>query len=70
MIGALGHDSAPQGYTGPGTTWANEMNVNINHALGAGSLAQPVDLQSSVLLCYGCPIFGMITRQYVNNDGV
>ena len=27
MIGVLGHDSALQGYTGPGTTWANEIGV-------------------------------------------
>ena len=26
MNGVLGHDSALYGYTGPGTTWANEMN--------------------------------------------
>ena len=25
MNGGLGHDSALQDYTGPGTTWANEM---------------------------------------------
>ena len=29
----------------------------MNHAPGAGSVARPVDLQSSVLpLCYGCPL--------------
>ena len=25
MNGAVGHDSVLQGYTGPRTTWANEM---------------------------------------------
>ena len=43
-------------YIGPGTTWANEMNLVVNHAPGAGSIASPVDLQSDALsLCYGCP---------------
>ena len=36
MIGVLGHDSALEGYTGPGPTWANEINL-MNHAPGAGS---------------------------------
>ena len=52
MNGVLGHSSAWQGYTGPGTTCANEMNYVMNHAPGAGSLARPVDLQSSVLPLY------------------
>ena len=30
MNGALGHDTAVQGYLGPGTTWANEMNLGMN----------------------------------------
>ena len=34
-----GHDSALQGYTGPGTTWDNEMNFGMKHAPGAGSIA-------------------------------
>ena len=38
----LAHVSAVQGNTGPGTTWANEMNFIINHAPGAGSIARPV----------------------------
>ena len=42
MDGVLDHDSALLDYTGPGTTWANEMNI-INHAPGAGSIARPVD---------------------------
>ena len=25
MIGVLGHDSVLQGYTGPGTTWLNDI---------------------------------------------
>ena len=40
MIGVLGHDSALQGYTGPGTTWANEMNFVMNLTPGAGSNAR------------------------------
>ena len=56
MAGVLGHDFALQGYTGPWTNWANEMNIVMNHAPGAGSIARPVDQQSSALpLCYGCP---------------
>ena len=35
MNGVLGHDSALLGYTGPGTTWVNEMNSAMNHAPGA-----------------------------------
>ena len=55
MNGALGYDFKLQSFTGLGTTRANEMDLGIKHAPGAGSLAQPVDLQSSVLpLCYGC----------------
>ena len=40
--GILGHDSEMQGYTEEGT-WANEMHCVMNHAPGAGSIAQPVD---------------------------
>ena len=49
-------------YTGPGTTLAIEMNFVMNHAPGAGSLASPVDQQSSMLpLCHGCsPHYHMI----------
>ena len=35
MNGVLGHDSTLQGYTGPVTTWANEMHFVMNHAPGA-----------------------------------
>ena len=34
------------GYTGPGTTWAN-MKFSMNHAPGAGSIAQPQSRLSS-----------------------
>ena len=58
MIGVLGHDSALQGYTGPDTTWANDINSVMNHAPGAGSIARPVDQRSSTLpLYHGCPLF-------------
>ena len=33
----------------PGTTWANEMNIVMNRAPGAGSITQPVDHQSRAL---------------------
>ena len=36
MIGVLNHDSTLQGYTGPGTTWANEMKFVMNHAESKG----------------------------------
>ena len=49
MAGILGHDAALYGYTGPRTTWANEMNLFMNHAPDAGSFARPVDLQTTVL---------------------
>ena len=53
--GALGRNSALQGYLESGTTWANEMHCGMNHAPGAGSIARPVDLQpSAILLCNGC----------------
>ena len=59
MNDVLGHDFALEGYqyTGPGTTWSNEMNVVMNHAKGAGSIARLVNQQSSALpLSYGCPL--------------
>ena len=47
MNGVLGHDSALQSYNGPGITWANEMNIDMNHAPGAGLITRPVDQQSN-----------------------
>ena len=47
MNGVLGHDSALQGYAGPGTTWDNEMNFFMYNAPSAGLIARPVDQQSS-----------------------
>ena len=45
-----------------GTTWANEMNIGVKHAPGAGLVACPVYLQSSVLsLCYD------VVRYYVES---
>ena len=44
MHGALGHDSALQGYTGSRTTKANDINI-INHAPGAVLISRPVDQQ-------------------------
>ena len=46
MNGILAHDAAEKGYTGQRTTYANEMNFGTNHAPGAGSITQPVNLQS------------------------
>ena len=39
MNGALGYDSAQEGNTGLGTTWAGDMNFVMKHAPGAGSIA-------------------------------
>ena len=40
----------------PGITWTNEMNFVLNHAPGAGSIAQSVEQQPSALpLSNGCP---------------
>ena len=51
--GALGHGSSLLGCTGSGIVWANEMNLVVNHAPGAGSIARLVNLQSSTQpLCY------------------
>ena len=53
MNGVLGHDSALLGYPVPGTTWAKEMIFVMKHAPGVGSIARPIDQQSSALpLCY------------------
>ena len=41
---------ALEGYTGPGTTWGNEMNFVMKHAPGAGSIARPVKQQSCATL--------------------
>ena len=49
MIDVLGHDFALSGTTGQGTTWASELNFVMNHTPGAGSIAGPVDQQSSTL---------------------
>ena len=40
----LGLNCLLKGYTGPGTTFANEMNFGMNHASDAGSSVQPLDL--------------------------
>ena len=47
----LGYDSALQGYTGPGTPWADKMNF-VNRTSGAGSIDRPVDQQSNALPLY------------------
>ena len=41
MSGILSRNSV---YTGPGTLWVNEFNIDMNHAPGAGSIALPIDL--------------------------
>ena len=56
MNDVLGHDSVVKLYTEPQTTWANEMNMFLKHALGAGSIVLTVDKHpSSLPLCYRCP---------------
>ena len=39
MDGVLGYKPALQSYTGPGKTWASEMNFAMNHTQGAGPIA-------------------------------
>ena len=69
MIGVfLSHDSALCGYTGPRTTWANEVNFVRNHAPGVASIAEAVDKQSSALpLFYGCPIATIMFSKRTTN---
>ena len=44
------------GYTGQGTTWANEIYFVMNRVPGAGSIARRVDQRSNVIpLYHGCP---------------
>ena len=50
-FGVLDHDSALQGYTGPGTTRANDMNFVMNHAPGAWSI---FNLLTSIPARYHC----------------
>ena len=47
--GVLGHESALYIYTGPGITWAIEMNLVMTNDTGVGSMNQSADLQSSAL---------------------
>ena len=50
MNDVSGHNSTLLGYTVSGTTWANEMNLVMNHDPGAGSIARPVDPQSTTVI--------------------
>ena len=53
MNDVLDYNSTLQGFTELGATWANEIEIGMNHAPGAG----PVNLQSrTILLCHGCPL--------------
>ena len=57
MTGVLSLDAALLVNTGPEPIWANEAYFGMNHAPGAGSIAQTVDLKSSaLLLSYDCPL--------------
>ena len=68
LNGILGHDSALYGYTGPGTTWVNEMSFVMKHAPSAGSIARPIDQQSSTLpLCQGRPLQPGPMRWLINH---
>ena len=63
MNGVLDHD---EGYTGSGTILANEINFIMNHARGAGSIAPPVEQQSSALpLYHGCPSLLIQSYEYI-----
>ena len=46
------------GWTITETTSANEMNFDMKHAPGTGSITPPVDLQSNTIpLCCGWPLY-------------
>ena len=63
----LVHNSALQGFQGPGKNGLNEINIGTSHAPVAGLITQPSDLQSTALsLCYGCP--HKITTNSLNNE--
>ena len=47
MNGVEGDDCVLSGYTGPRTTWANEMNSVMKHAPGAGSIGRPGEQQQA-----------------------
>ena len=51
----LSHDSTLVRLYWAGDNLVNEMNFVMNHASGAGSIARPVDQQSSAMpLYHGC----------------
>ena len=55
MNGVLGHDSTLVRLYWAGVTQVNEVNLIMKHVPGAGSIARPVDQQSSALpLYHGC----------------
>ena len=58
-----------QGYTGPGTTWANEINFDMNHAPGAGSIPRPVDQQSTVPRKALVVLVQILIQTYINCEG-
>ena len=58
-----GHDSAQKGYTRPGPTWENEMNVMSRPC--AGLIAWPVEKQpTALLLSYRDPAHGLDSLSY------
>ena len=69
MIGVLGHDSALYGYTGPETTWTNEMNFVTNHAPGIGTIVRPVVKQSSALQVERLINYPIDTKTVLNYKG-
>ena len=57
----LGNDSALEGYTLPGITWANEMKFIMNYAPCAGLIARPVPRMSPTC------VQRQRLREYVHN---
>ena len=49
------HNAVLQGYTGPGTTWTNEMKFGLNHTSGAVKRASTV---------HGRPLDGLERQEY------
>ena len=66
LVIQLGHDSAVLGYTGPGTTWADEMNICYEPC--------PIDLLTCSPMCNHCataaPCLDTINSNSVRSDFV
>ena len=62
--GARGHDAALQGYTGPGRTWANEINFAIMTLMQDRSL----DLLTSSPAHYQCATGALMFMSFTTKN--